>query len=122
MRFEDKFNYQINVQKGLDISFIKIPPMLLQPFVENAIEHGLKSKKEKGNLTINVFEEKEFICFEIIDDGIGYNKTNKVIDREHALDIFLKRLKLRKLGEEKYFSIKNLKNEKGTKVVFLLKL
>ncbi len=123
MRFDDKFDYEINVSDNMDLSYIKIPPMLLQPFVENAIEHGLKSKKEKGNLTVNILENYNKICFEIIDDGIGYKKSTKLNDREHATDVFLNRLKLRNLGEEKSFNITPLQtNGKGTKVTFGLKL
>ena len=122
LRFEDKFDYQINIQKELDISYIKIPPMLLQPFIENAIEHGLKSKKEKGKLTITIFENNDLIHFEIIDDGVGY-KNKKETDREHANDIFFKRLKLRGFKEEKSFAIQpSLENGKGTKISFALKL
>ena len=123
LRFEDKFDYKINIAKNIDLSYIKIPPMLLQPFVENAIEHGLKIKKEKGNLIINVLDKNEGLHFEIIDDGIGYKKSTTIKDREHATDIFLNRLKLRKLGEEKSFTIEpSLKNGKGTKVSFSLKI
>lgn len=123
IRFDDKFDYEINVSDNMDLSYIKIPPMLLQPFVENAIEHGLKSKKEKGNLTVNILENYNKICFEIIDDGIGYKKSTKLNDREHATDVFLNRLKLRNLGEEKSFNITPLQtNGKGTKVTFGLKL
>ncbi len=122
LRFENKFDYQINIQKGLDISYIQIPPMLLQPFVENAIEHGLRPLKEKGYLKINIIELNEYLQFEIIDNGIGYKQKNKTNNREHAIDIFLKRLKLRNLNEEKFFKIAALKNGRGTKVTFLLKI
>jgi len=123
MRFENKFDYEITISKGLDLSYIKIPPLLLQPFVENAIEHGLKPKKEKGKLTINVFNDGNLINFEIIDNGVGYKKKRKETNREHATDIFFNRLKLRKLGEEKTFKISpSLENGKGTKINFTLKL
>jgi len=122
LRFDNKFDYTINIQKGLDISYIQIPPMLLQPFVENAIEHGLRPLKEKGSLMINIVEVNEYIQFEIIDNGVGFKQKDKTDNREHATDIFLKRLQLRNLGEEKFFKIKPLENKRGTKVTFLLKL
>jgi len=122
LRFDNKFDYEINIQKGLDISYIQIPPMLLQPFVENAIEHGLRPLKEKGDLTITIVEVNEYIQFEIIDNGIGFKQKVKIDNREHATDIFLKRLQLRNLGEEKFFKIAPLENKRGTKVTFLLKL
>jgi len=122
LRFDNKFDYEICIQKDLDISYIQIPPMLLQPFVENAIEHGLRPLKEKGHLKINIIEVNEYLQFEIIDNGVGYQQKDKTDNREHATDIFLKRLQLRNLGEEKFFKIIPLENKRGTKVTFLLKL
>ena len=122
LRFESKFDYEINLADAIEISLIKIPPMLLQPFIENSIEHGIKPKKEKGLLQINITEEGEFTQIVIIDNGIGYYKKDAVDDREHAIDIFLKRLKLRNLGEEKLFSIQAIENGFGTKVKILLDL
>jgi len=122
LRFEDKFDYEIKVDADIDTSFIKIPPMLLQPFVENAIEHGLKAKREKGLLQIHVSEKGELMYFKVLDNGVGFNKKNVSNDREHAIDVFLKRLKLRNLGEEKLFSIQPLEHQSGTKVIIQLKL
>ena len=122
VRFDNKFDYVININESINTSYIKIPPMLLQPFVENAIEHGLKPKIEKGNLEINITNEKDLFCFKIIDDGIGINKEDSKTKREHAINIFKKRLSLRKLGEEKRFSIASNKNNKGTIVSFYLNL
>ncbi len=122
LRFEDKFDYKIQVDDNIDTSFIKIPPMLLQPFVENAIEHGLKSKREKGLLQILISEKEEYICFKVLDNGVGFDKKKVSNDREHAIDVFLKRLKLRNLGEEKLFSIQSLEHKSGTQVIIQLKL
>jgi LytS/YehU family sensor histidine kinase len=122
LRFENKFDYEIHVGEGIETSFVKIPPMLLQPFIENSIEHGIKPKKEKGYLQINITHEGAFTRIEVIDDGVGYHKEKIKDDREHAIDIFLKRLKLRNLGEEKLFSIQALENGSGTKVTILLNL
>ena len=122
LRFENKFDYAITVDKNIDASYIKIPPMLLQPFVENAIEHGLKPKPEKGHLEITITKEKELLCFKIIDNGVGLSKDIKNTDREHAIDIFKKRLQLRKLDENKLFSIQSNKNKPGTIVTFYLNL
>jgi len=122
LRFEDKFDYEIRVDAEIDTTFVKIPPMLLQPFVENAIEHGLKPNREKGLLQILISEKGEFTCFKVLDNGIGFEKENVSNDREHAIDVFLKRLKLRNLGEEKHFAIQPLENKSGTQVTILLKL
>ncbi len=78
-RFKDKFEYAISIDKNLKINEFVIPPMLLQPYVENAVWHGLRYKKEMGNLTIN-FEQidSESIRISIIDDGIGRRKSKEL--------------------------------------------
>ncbi|NER18259.1 histidine kinase [Spongiivirga citrea] len=71
-RFQDKFDYDINIDPGVDVEAYTIPPMLLQPYIENAIWHGLRYKKEKGSLLINIKNiDADSICITIEDDGIG---------------------------------------------------
>jgi PAS domain S-box-containing protein len=71
MRFDNKFDFDIRIEEGLDLESIEIPSLLIQPYVENAIIHGLYNKEEKGLLRINVREEYHSILFEIEDNGIG---------------------------------------------------
>jgi len=75
-RFKDKFEYTITVDKSIDIEQFQIPPMLLQPYIENAIWHGLRYKKEKGKLTIAIDKKsEETIAITITDDGIGRKRS-----------------------------------------------
>ncbi len=78
-RFTDKFDYTITIDKKLEVSEFQIPPMLLQPYVENAVWHGLRYKKEKGCLQINI-QQKDNETVEIIitDDGIGRAKSKEL--------------------------------------------
>ena len=72
MRFKDKVKYKINVVPHIDQQYIEIPPLLLQPYVENAIWHGLMHKPEGGNITIDIAQPDEYLLhIEISDDGIG---------------------------------------------------
>ena len=72
MRFKDKVQYKINVVPHIDQQYIEIPPLLLQPYVENAIWHGLMHKPEGGNITIDISQPEEYLLhIEITDDGIG---------------------------------------------------
>ncbi len=72
MRFKNKISYHIIIPPDLDQQFTEIPPMLIQPYVENAIWHGLMHKKEGGLLEIKLSaEEEHFLLVEITDDGIG---------------------------------------------------
>jgi two-component system, LytTR family, sensor kinase len=78
-RFKDKFDYQIKVDERIDLEQFSIPPMLLQPYIENAIWHGLRYKKEKGNLEISINKEDDAtVLITIIDDGIGRKKSQEV--------------------------------------------
>ncbi|MGZ3984325.1 MAG: sensor histidine kinase, partial [Mucilaginibacter sp.] len=73
MRFKEKLIYTIDIDQSVDADFIEFPPMLLQPYVENAIWHGLMPKAEGGLLTISVrktLDEKHLLIV-ISDNGIG---------------------------------------------------
>ncbi|SEP73233.1 Tetratricopeptide repeat-containing protein [Hyunsoonleella jejuensis] len=75
-RFKDKFDYAIHVDDKIRVADFVIPPMLLQPYIENAVWHGLRYKREKGHLTINISQENENeIKITITDDGIGRKKS-----------------------------------------------
>ena len=78
-RFEDKFDYQFIIDKNVQINDFKIPPMLLQPYVENAVWHGLRYKKDKGLLLVEI-KQKDSETLEIIinDNGIGRKKSKEL--------------------------------------------
>jgi LytS/YehU family sensor histidine kinase len=75
LRLENRFEYKITLPTDLDLFALKVPPLIIQPYAENAIWHGLTHKEEKGHLEINVSEENGYLFFRIIDDGIGRNKS-----------------------------------------------
>lgn len=77
LRFDNKFSYHITVDKTLDPENITIPPMLAQPFIENALEHGIKYQTEKGHVDIHIEQQNQFLSFEVIDNGIGINKAKQ---------------------------------------------
>jgi ligand-binding sensor domain-containing protein len=72
LRFKEKIHYDIFVNPDIDQRFVKIPPMLIQPYVENAIWHGLMHRLEGGNIWIRIFQDNErSLTVEVEDDGIG---------------------------------------------------
>ena len=72
MRFEKLFDYEVKLEKGIDIEKISVPPMLLQPYVENAIWHGLLQKKdEQGKIEITIRMENNCLKCTVEDNGIG---------------------------------------------------
>ena len=77
LRLKDKFNYEIEIDKDLEVSMIDIPPMLIQPYVENAIWHGLmnKSNKKDGLLKIELSEYNGRLSCIVRDNGIGRKKA-----------------------------------------------
>ena len=82
-RFKDKFDYDLTVDKNIDQGQFQIPPMLLQPYVENAVWHGLRYKKEKGFLKVQLFKIDEVtIQIEISDNGIG-RKNSKDLKTDY---------------------------------------
>lgn len=71
MRFKDKLSYTININSNVDIDFVEIPPMLIQPYVENAIWHGLMHKPEGGTITLDFAQENDVLQATVTDTGIG---------------------------------------------------
>ncbi len=78
MRLKDKFDYNLKVDEKIDLDEIKIPPSILQPFVENAIWHGFMGSTKKGLLSINVSQNDDKIIIEIQDNGIGRKEAEKL--------------------------------------------
>lgn len=75
-RFKDRFEYTIEVDDALDIEAFMIPPMLLQPYVENAVWHGMRYKEEKGRLRIYFGQKDEDTAvITVSDDGVGRTQS-----------------------------------------------
>jgi len=76
MRFEDKFQYNISIADDIDIESIEIPPMLLQPYVENSILHGILPSGRSGRIDIKVeHNADQHIVFSVEDNGIGIEES-----------------------------------------------
>lgn len=78
LRFRDKFDYRIEKDPTLKALDVEIPPMLIQPFIENAIWHGLRYKKDKGQLHFSIQQTTTAILISIQDDGIGRAKSKAI--------------------------------------------
>ncbi len=77
VRFKDKFEYEINVDDEIDTLLYKVPTMLIQPYVENSISHGLMPCEGKGFLSVDLKLKKEYILCTIEDNGIGRKAASK---------------------------------------------
>lgn len=99
LRFNKKFEFNITKSSDLEDD-MALPPLLLQPFVENAIMHGLIPKKERGYIDVDFSIENQSLVCKIIDNGIGFNKSKEIkenlvsVHKSMALDITRKRLEM----------------------------
>jgi sensor histidine kinase YesM/ligand-binding sensor domain-containing protein len=78
MRFSNLFDFDIKIENTIDADYEQIPSMLLQPYVENAILHGLVPKNGEGLLQINFFIKDNFLHVTIQDNGIGRKKSAEI--------------------------------------------
>lgn len=118
IRKEDTFNFEINNDCKLEI---ELPPMLAQPFIENAVKHAFKSINYLGEIKVSYSTNKTFLIISVEDNGIGYN-TNKFSESDHksmAVDLTQKRLNLFKyknIHSSLVISDRSNQGLKGTKV------
>jgi len=129
LRFGDKFDFQIHVDETIDTENTIIPPLLVQPFIENAIEHGIKYKKNKGHVFLRFLAKENLVLCEVEDDGVGREKAWELEyseNRDHkslATTIIKERIQNlnKNLTKKIQFKIIDLKSEDnigiGTKVV-----
>jgi len=78
LRFDHHFTFSINADPRLETSLLRVPPLLLQPYVENAVWHGLMHKKEKGHLSVSIQQKHKRLFCNITDDGVGRKKAAEV--------------------------------------------
>ena len=76
-RFENKFRWEINTN-GIELSEFMVPPLILQPFIENSLWHGLMPLKTEGKMVISFKENNNNLVVEISDNGIGREKAQQI--------------------------------------------
>jgi LytS/YehU family sensor histidine kinase len=81
LRFDNHFGYKISVADDLDLFELKVPPLIIQPYVENAVWHGLMHKEKKGQLDIEVSREDNYLYVKIVDNGIGRRKAAELASK-----------------------------------------
>lgn len=131
LRFENEFQYTIELDEAIDPENVSVPPMFTQPCVENSIEHGLLPLKEKGHLRISYYLNNGLLKLEILDNGIGRaeaaerasgkgaKKSVSTVLTEERLGYFRKTLKKKEIGMEIVDLFDNNKPA-GTKVMIML--
>ena len=134
LRFNHKFNFDLHIDSLLLSGDYKVPAMLIQPYVENAIVHGLAhSEKDNLALTVSISLEREYIHYSILDNGVGrqlssqYNHQNKPRHKSVGLSISEERIHIfnKKQNSSGKVTITDLFDENrrpsGTKVEISIK-
>jgi ligand-binding sensor domain-containing protein len=100
LQYEDKFNYTITIYDNIDIDAFTIPPLLIQPFIENCIKHGLMYRLDQGSLNIKFYLADEDLICEISDNGVGRKKAAEIqsgsikIYKSRGIDLVRERVQI----------------------------
>ena len=121
LRFKDAFEYSIVFKNSIDSGNVFVPPLLLQPFAENAIWHGLMHKEGHGHLEIELRVDDKMLTCTITDDGVGRSKAAEINSRSvqksksMGLQITSDRLALLNKENEQptLFNIEDIIDDKG---------
>ena len=120
LRFDGRFDFSIHISENIEPEDVYLPPMLIQPFIENAIKHGIKGKEGKGLITLSIYIENNLLVCIVKDNGIGREKTmkNNIEKNSHnslGTQVTLERLEI--LKQEKKpdvgLAIVDLKDDNG---------
>jgi LytS/YehU family sensor histidine kinase len=133
MRFDAKFSYSIHVTPGIDLKSVQVPALIIQPFIENAIWHGIMPKDSGGQVDIGVLKNGHSIDIIIDDNGIGRETSTQnrsgigLAHQSKGLSLTQARIELDNLitNRQACLEIIDKKNEfnlpQGTKVILTLK-
>jgi tetratricopeptide (TPR) repeat protein len=121
LRFKDAFEYSIIFKNSIDVGNVFVPPLLLQPFAENAIWHGLMHKDGPGHLEIELRIDKKILTCTITDDGVGRSKADEIKSRSveksksMGLQITADRLAMLNMDSEQpaFFKMEDIIDEGG---------
>jgi sensor histidine kinase YesM len=128
LRFDERFDFQLDIDPEITPEKLEIPPMLIQPFLENAIIHGLLNKKDKGKIVIRIVYQKGLLHCVVEDNGIGRARSAKLKEssglKRPSMGMFItsRRVDLLKTSSSERFGIKvidlydDLGEARGTRV------
>lgn len=133
MRFDTKFSYALTVDEEIDLKSVQVPALIIQPFIENAIWHGIVPRGNGGHISLNVAKKGSVIEISIDDDGIGreasmQNKSSSnLAHQSKGVNLTQSRLELDNLLQQRQASLETIdKKDKngtatGTKVIITIK-
>lgn len=129
LRHENKFTAEINADDALLQDDYKVPPLIIQPFVENAILHGIRYRQDNnGKVSVSVIKKENYLRYVIEDNGVGRHTDNSQLQKEkisYGIEMSNDRVKLFNNEEQASVKITDLFNDNkpsGTRVEVLLKI
>lgn len=123
LRFNNSFDFRFEMGKEIDASSIKLPPLLIQPFVENAVIHGMSSRFAQGVIVLCFSQNEDILKITIQDNGKGIKKQNSDLSRKsHGVSITQKRLAYINDHAKGNYDIQTESNENGTLISVFIKL
>lgn len=121
LRFD--FNFNITIAEDVNGDLIEIPGMIIQPLAENAVVHGISAKGDQGKLGIQVIRQKEHICIEVSDNGVGLSprENDSLRQKGFGLKLVEERINILNLeGKEARLTVRNIGNSSGTLATLII--
>ncbi|MBK8494163.1 MAG: histidine kinase [Chitinophagaceae bacterium] len=121
LRFDTKFSYSVKVDESIDLKSTQVPALIIQPFIENAIWHGIVPRNSTGHVSLNVARKNDIIEIAIEDDGIGREasqqnrSTSGLVHQSKGVNLTQTRLELNNLLQQRQAELEVIdkKDEKG---------
>lgn len=107
MRFDAKFSYVVQVDESIDLKSVQIPALIIQPFIENAVWHGIMPHNNSGHLSLSVLQKENSIQIIVDDDGIGRaaslqsKSTSNLMHQSKGVNLTQSRLELNNLLQQR---------------------
>lgn len=122
LRFKNKFDYEVKIVDDINPENVLIPPLILQPFVENSILHGLSKKENDGKITIHIDKTEDLLKCIIEDNGIGRKNPNENSGKSYGVKLTRERIALFDKSKNSDSGVFYMDLETGTRVELRLPL
>jgi len=121
MRLDERVQLEIEVGQGVHLHQIKIPPLLLQPFVENSLVHAFPENIEYPKITVSIYQDQQDVILEVIDNGIGKQAIPQSLPKHDSKGLFLVKERMKMIQDylEEHISIES--TTAGTRIRLVLK-
>lgn len=119
MRFKEKFDFSVTLDEDIDPHDIEVPPLLIQPYLENAIIHGMAQTRSKGKINLYYIQKGKYLYATVTDNGIGIEQSKKLkkkdsLHKSVGMTITQKRLEMLDEGNrDRKVAIEEIKDRKG---------